>query len=158
MSCAASTKPKIWPLSSDGRNPFGIFANRNPVATTIARNTAIVARGRPITHLRLTSYACLIASKPRSTAMYSRPCFWACSGRRIRLHMRGESVSETKPEIRTAAMITTANSWSRRPRIPPMNRTGMNTAASESVIETMVNEISREPSRVACRGVLPISR
>ena len=71
--------------------------------------------------------------------------------------MSGESVSETKPEIRTAAMITTANSCSRRPRMPPMKRIGMNTAASESVIETMVNEISREPSSVACSGVLPIS-
>ena len=55
MSCAASTKPKIWPLSSEGRNPLGIFTNRNPVATTMARNAAMVARGRAMIHLRLTS-------------------------------------------------------------------------------------------------------
>ena len=30
--------------------------------------------------------------------------------------------------------------------MPPMNRTGMNTAASEIVIDTMVNAISAEPS------------
>ena len=29
--------------------------------------------------------------------------------------------------------------------IPPMKNTGMNTAASERVMETMVNPISREP-------------
>jgi len=44
-----------------------------------------------------------------------------------------------------------------RPRIPPMNSTGMNTAMSEIVIDTMVKEISFEPSRVACHGLLPIS-
>jgi len=38
-----------------------------------------------------------------------------------------------------------------------MNRMGMNTAASDSVIETMVNDTSRAPSRAACSGGLPIS-
>ena len=35
-----------------------------------------------------------------------------------------------------------------------MNSTGMNTAASEMVIETMVKPISREPSSVACSSAL----
>ena len=61
------------------------------------------------------------------------------------------------PEISTARPIVTANSPKRRPMIPPMNSTGMNTAASESVIETMVKPISCAPSRAACSGVLPIS-
>ena len=39
-----------------------------------------------------------------------------------------------------------------------MNSTGINTAISEMVIDRMVNEISFEPSSVACSGVLPISR
>ncbi len=38
-----------------------------------------------------------------------------------------------------------------------MNSTGMNTAASEIVIEMMVKTISREPSRVACITLLPCS-
>ena len=38
-----------------------------------------------------------------------------------------------------------------------MNSTGMNTAASESVIDTMVNPISFAPSSVACIRGLPIS-
>src|SRR5574337_74451 len=46
--------------------------------------------------------------------------------------------------------MVTANSWSRRPTIPPMNSTGMNTAPSEHVIEMMVKPISREPRSAAC--------
>ena len=75
----------------------------------------------------------------------------------MRLHIIGVSVSDTKPEISTAAMIVTANSCSSRPRMPPMKSTGMNTAASDSVMEMMVKTISREPSRVACNGLLPAS-
>ena len=44
-----------------------------------------------------------------------------------------------------ATQMVTANSLNRRPSMPPMNSTGMNTAASDSVIETMVKPISREP-------------
>ncbi len=50
-----------------------------------------------------------------------------------------------KPEISTATPIVTANSRNSRPMIPPMNSTGMKTAASDSVIETIVKPISREP-------------
>ena len=100
-----------------------------------------------------------MASKPRSNNMYTAPCLRSGScGLRMRLHIIGVSVSETKPEISTATMITTANSCSRRPRMPPMNITGMNTAASEMVIDTMVKAISLEPSSVACITLLPISR
>ena len=38
-----------------------------------------------------------------------------------------------------------------------MNSTGMNTAASEMVIEMMVKTISFEPSSVACSTLLPCS-
>jgi len=75
----------------------------------------------------------------------------------MRLHIIGVSVSDTKPEISTAAMMVTANSCNRRPRMPPMNSTGMNTAASEMVIEMMVKTISLEPSSVACITLLPCS-
>ncbi len=59
----------------------------------------------------------------------------------------GVSVTETTPEIRIATQIVTANSRNNRPRMPPMNSTGMNTAASEMVIEIIVNEISFDPCR-----------
>ena len=47
-----------------------------------------------------------------------------------------------------ATQMVTANSLKSRPRMPPMNSTGMKTAASESVMETMVKPISpRAPQR-----------
>ena len=39
-----------------------------------------------------------------------------------------------------------------------MKRTGRKTAASESVMETMVKEISFDPSRAASSGFFPCSR
>jgi len=53
--------------------------------------------------------------------------------------------------------MVTANSWNSRPRMPLIKSTGMKTAASEMVMDTMVKPISFEPSRAACIGVLPIS-
>ena len=55
----------------------------------------------------------------------------------------GVRVTETTPEIRIATQMVTANSLNRRPSTPPMKSTGMNTAASDSVMETMVKPISR---------------
>ncbi len=75
----------------------------------------------------------------------------------MRLHSIGVRLSETKPETSTALMIVTANSLSRRPMMPPMNTTGMKTAASDSVIDTIVKPISRAPSNVAVSRSLPIS-
>jgi len=69
----------------------------------------------------------------------------------------GVSVSDTKPDTRTAAVITTANSWRSRPTTPPMKSTGMNTAASESVIERMVKPISLAPARAASSRPWPSS-
>ena len=53
--------------------------------------------------------------------------------------------------------MVTANSWTSRPTMPPMNSTGMNTAASESVIEMMVKPISRDPLSAASKTLSPIS-
>ncbi len=74
-----------------------------------------------------------------------------------RLAIIGVRDSDTKPEISTARPIVTANSRNSRPTIPPMNSTGMNTAASDSVIEMIVNPISRDPSSAARNGDFPIS-
>ena len=78
-------------------------------------------------------------------------------GLRNRLHSMGVRLSETTPEIRMAAMMATANSWNSLPMMPLMNSTGMNTAASERVMERMVKPISRPPSRAACMRGFPIS-
>ena len=69
----------------------------------------------------------------------------------------GVRVSETRPETRIAALIVTANSWNSRPMRPPISSTGMNTATSETVMDTIVNPISREPSSAARMGGFPAS-
>ena len=84
------------------------------------------------------------------------PAF-ALTTRRKRLHSIGVSVIETSPEMSTAAVIVTANSRKSRPRIPPMNSSGMNTAASETVIVTIVKPISFEPLSAASNADSPAS-
>ena len=63
-------------------------------------------------------------------------------------------MTDTTPEIRIATQIVTENSRNSRPSTPPMNSTGMNTAASDSVIETMVKPISRDPTSDAVERIL----
>ena len=69
----------------------------------------------------------------------------------------GVSVMDTRPEMKIAVQSVTANSLNRRPIMPPMNNTGMNTAPSEMVMDTMVNPISREPRSAAWNAVSPFS-
>ncbi len=69
----------------------------------------------------------------------------------------GVRVSDTNPETRIATLMVTANSCSRRPTIPPRNSTGMKTATSEIVMDTMVNPISRAPTRAASIRGFPSS-
>ena len=83
---------------------------------------------------------------------------WASpEGRSQRLDSIGVKVNDTTPETSTATPIVTENSRKSLPTSPPMKRIGMNTAASETVMETMVKPISRAPSRVAWNLDLPIS-
>ena len=69
----------------------------------------------------------------------------------------GVSVSDTKPDTRIAQEIVTANSRKTRPTMPAINRTGMKTATSESVMEMMVKPISFEPFNAASNGRMPSS-
>jgi len=57
-----------------------------------------------------------------------------------------------------AADSVTANSRNSRPTTPPMRRIGMNTATSETLIESTVKPISRAPRRAASMGAIPASR
>ena len=61
---------------------------------------------------------------------------------RIRAHIKGVSVSDTRPDARIATMIVTENSRKMRPSSPGMKTSGMKTAASERVIDKIVKEIS----------------
>ena len=69
-----------------------------------------------------------------------------------REHIIGASVSETSAETAMDAVTVSANSRNMRPMIPPMSRSGMNTATSEMLIESTVKPISREPLRAASKG------
>ncbi len=51
-------------------------------------------------------------------------------------------MSEISPEAKIATMMVTANSRKMRPSSPGMKTSGMKTAASDSVIDKIVNEIS----------------
>ena len=64
---------------------------------------------------------------------------------------------DTKPDTRIATPITTANSCSRRPTTPPMKSTGMKTAASDSVIDRIVNATSFDPLNAAVIASSPCS-
>ena len=83
--------------------------------------------------------------EPLGDAIEPADRFCSSGDRRKRLHSIGVSVTDTTPEIRIATQMVTENSRNSRPRMPPMNSTGMNTAASDSVIDTMVKPISLEP-------------
>ena len=88
---------------------------------------------------------------------FSRPFFVSFSCVRKREHIIGVSVSETKADATTATLTVTANSRNSRPMMPPMNSSGMNTAISEKVIDTMVKPICPAPLIAASNGGSPCS-
>ena len=75
----------------------------------------------------------------------------------MRAHSIGVRVSETKPEMMMAIEIVTANSRNTRPTMPPISKTGMKTAISDSVIDMIVKPISRDPFSAASNGRMPPS-
>ena len=75
----------------------------------------------------------------------------------MRAHSIGVRVSETNPDNRMAIEIVMANSKKKRPTMPPMNSTGMNTATSDSVIDSTVKPISLAPLMAASNGFMPCS-
>ena len=57
----------------------------------------------------------------------------------------GIRVSDTTAETAIIIVTVTANSRNRRPMMPPIRSSGMNTAISEIEIDTMVKPISAAP-------------
>jgi len=72
-------------------------------------------------------------------------------------HLDMSGVSESTAETAMAVARVTANSRKRRPMIPPMKSSGINTATSDTVSDTMVKPICRAPSSAASNGFLPAS-
>src|SRR5258706_3679250 len=90
-------------------------------------------------------------------SLEKKDSFSGFDSRRNRLQNMGVRVSETTPEIKMAAQIVMANSRNSLPMIPAMYRMGMNTAASDRVMETMVKPISFDPFNAASKGFSPFS-
>ncbi len=74
-----------------------------------------------------------------------------------REHSIGASVSETSADTAIEAVTVSANSRNMRPMMPPMSRSGMNTATSDRLIDSTVKPISREPWSAASNGEAPSS-
>ena len=74
-----------------------------------------------------------------------------------REHIIGLKVSDTMAETKIVKVTVTANSRNSRPTMPPMNKSGINTATSEMLIEMMVKPISPAPLKAACSGLMPSS-
>ena len=90
----------------------------------------------------------------RSIQVCFAPCPRSVSIREV---MSGVSVSETTPEAKMEMTMVTANSRKMRPTRPGMKTSGMNTAASEMVIERMVKLISFALFRLASSAFSPRS-
>ena len=75
----------------------------------------------------------------------------------MRPHIIGVSVSEITAETTTETDSVTANSLNSRPTTPVMNNSGMNTAISETVSDTMVKPICAAPRYAASSGRMPCS-
>ena len=76
---------------------------------------------------------------------------------RKREHIIGVSVSETNAETTIVIVMVTANSRNRRPMMPPISSSGMNTATSETLIDMMVKPISPAPLSAASQRLQPSS-
>ena len=61
-------------------------------------------------------------------------------------------VSDTTTDTTIAAVTVMANSRNRRPMMPPISSSGMNTAISEMLIDTTVKPISLAPLSAAAMG------
>ena len=145
-SGAASETPMMRPVSSTGKKPFGTTTARRPVNAT--RGDGGEERRAPVAQhprQRALVEACVVAEKPRSNARANAPGCSSSCGLRSQADIIAVSVSDKSAETPMAIASVTANSRKRRPMSPPMNRSGIKTATSETVSETMVKPICRAP-------------
>src|SRR5579863_10286101 len=99
----------------------------------------------------------MVLLKHHSDQRYSLPCSDSGWWRRMRADIMGVRVSDTKAEKMMVTASVTANSRNRRPTISAMNSSGMSTAMSETVNDTMVNPISADPVKAAFMAESPRS-
>ena len=82
---------------------------------------------------------------------------YAFRGCMKREHSIGASVSDTSADTAIDAVTVRANSRNSRPMMPPISSSGMNTAISDTLIDSTVKPISREPLSAASNGGSPSS-
>ena len=87
----------------------------------------------------------------------NQPCRAWPSAWTKRAAIIGVKVSDTSAETMIVAVTVIANSRNSRPISPDIRNSGMNTAISDALIDTMVKPISAEPSSAARSGGLPSS-
>ncbi len=146
MAWLASVTATITPVSCAGRKPLGMtmYSRMVPASVpTAISSTSACAAQRPCQR------AAVAGGRRRNPASNARASqLGLCSGsngRSSRPHIIGVSVSETTADTTTETARVTANSLNRRPTTPVMNSSGMNTATSETVSETMVKPICLAP-------------
>ena len=154
--CATET-PTMSPVSCKGKKPFGMTTASSAVRSSVPTVTSSVAGWCARTHLRLRSYSPSIQAKPLSNVRANLPSRSSARGLSRCAHIIAVSVSESTAETQMAMASVTANSRKSRPMIPPMNNSGMSTATSDTVSETMVNPICLEPLSAASKGGSPCS-
>ena len=99
----------------------------------------------------------MVLLKARSDHSYKRPRLDSSLWRSSSEHIMGVRVSEISAESRMVTLRVTANSRKSRPTMSPMNSSGMSTAISETVSDTMVKPIWPAPRSAASSGVWPSS-
>src|SRR5262245_61722051 len=123
----------------------------------VAASSSIMRREWRSAHARLASYSASIHLNTRSLAVKKRPGRISARGFSSRAHIIGVVVSDTASDTRIATESVTANSRNSRPTMPPISRIGMNTAMSDTLIDSTVKLTSLAPRSAAWKGVRPRS-
>jgi hypothetical protein len=144
MLWSATMPPVMSPVSSWGKKPFGMRLNSSTLRAIVTRSASITSLPWRSAHARVRSYQPMERSRK-----LRRACRPGAGRRRIQAHIIGVVVSEITIEMAIASDRVAVNSRNSRPTIPPMSRMGMNTATSDTLIETTVNPTSLAPRSAA---------
>ena len=138
MSCAASEVAVIRPSSCCGKNPFGNDdeqidrQGQRREKDRQCRQAASASRGPGRFHRRGAWRRRRARSSRRTCRVWFSPC-----ARKKRDAIIGVRVSDTTIETKIVMVSVTANSRNRRPIMPPISSSGISTATSEMLIDTI---------------------
>ena len=121
------------------------------MVATVSRNTSSVGALVAQHEIEAAGVGRQQRSKTRSHGHVEAAVLGVLLVARNRAHMVGDSVSATNADTAIVMVMVMANSRNRRPMMPPISSSGMNTATSETLIDMMVKPISPAPLRVASK-------